>query len=534
METTVAEPRLSSSGINNVHFGDNVRVVNPVNLYGCTIGDDSFVGPFVEIQGNVIVGKRCKIQSHAFVCELVTIGDDCVISHGAKFINDPFAIGGPAHGDRRLWRRTRIGNHVSIGTNATILPVSICDHVVIGAGAVVTKDVTEPGIYAGNPARLLRRLNPMNQSETIVNVPFVDLHAQYLSIRDGIDKAMGAVIAESAFIRGPHVESFERAWADTIGVKHCVSCANGTDALLIAMRGLGVKPGDEVITAANSWISTSAMISQAGGRVVFCDVDPVTFTIDPAQLESKITSRTVGIIPVHLYGQAADMDPIMAIAERHGLWVVEDCAQAHLARYKDRVVGTFGTAATFSFYPSKNLGAYGDAGCIVTNDDQLAEWMATFARHGGKNEHVMEAINSRMDGLQAAILQAKLPHLPAWTKARRRLAWDYDSLLKGIGDVETPQVAAWREHVYHLYVIRTARRDALKAHLGAAGVATVLNYPKALPFYPAYAYLGHKPEDFPVAYGNQSRILSLPMYPEMPAEALHHVTNEIRRFFDAS
>jgi dTDP-4-amino-4,6-dideoxygalactose transaminase/acetyltransferase-like isoleucine patch superfamily enzyme len=534
METTVAEPRLSCSGISNVHFGDNVRVVQPVNLYGCTVGDDSFVGPFVEIQRNVVIGKRCKIQSHAFVCELVTIGDDCVISHGAKFINDPFAIGGPAQGDRRLWRRTRLGDHVSIGTNATILPVSICDHVVIGAGSVVTKDITEPGIYAGNPARLLRRLNPTNESETIVNVPFVDLHAQYLSIRDDIDTAISKVIAESAFIRGPHVETFERAWADTVGVKHCVSCANGTDALLIAMRGLGVKPGDEVITAANSWISTSAMITQAGGRVVFCDVDPVTFTIDPAQLESKITSRTVGIIPVHLYGQAADMDPIMAIAERHGLWVVEDCAQAHLARYKDRVVGTFGTAATYSFYPSKNLGAYGDAGCIVTNDDQLAEWMAAFARHGGKNEHVMEAINSRMDGLQAAILQAKLPHLPAWTKARRRLAWDYDSLLKGIGDVATPQVGAWREHVYHLYVIRTARRDALKTHLGAAGVATVLNYPKALPFYPAYAYLGHKPEDFPVAYRNQSRILSLPMYPEMPAEMLHHVTNEIRRFFDAS
>jgi len=529
----VAEPRLSCSGINNVHFGDNVRVVQPVNLYGCTIGDDSFVGPFVEIQRDVVVGNRCKIQSHAFVCELVTIGDDCVISHGAKFINDPFAIGGPAQGDRRLWRRTRLGNHVSIGTNATILPVSVCDNVVIGAGSVVTKDITEPGIYAGNPARLLRRLDTTNRSETIVNVPFVDLHAQYLSIRDDIDKAISQVIAESAFIRGPHVEAFERAWADTVGVKHCVSCANGTDALLIAMRGLGIKPGDEVITAANSWISTSAMITQAGGRVVFCDVDPVTFTIDPAQLESKITARTVGIIPVHLYGQAADMDPIMAIAERHGLWVVEDCAQAHLATYKGRLVGTFGTAATFSFYPSKNLGAYGDAGCIVTNDDHLADWMAAFARHGGKNEHVMEAINSRMDGLQAAILQAKLPHLPGWTKARRRHAWEYDTLLKGIGDVETPQVGAWRDHVYHLYVIRMARRDALKTHLTANGIGTVLNYPKALPFYPAYAYLGHKPEDFPVAYRNQSRILSLPMYPEIPTDMLHHVADQIRRFFDA-
>jgi dTDP-4-amino-4,6-dideoxygalactose transaminase len=367
-----------------------------------------------------------------------------------------------------------------------------------------------------------------------VNIPFVDLHAQYLSIRDEIDKAIGEVIAASAFIRGPQVEAFEEAWAGAVGVKHCVSCANGTDALLIAMRGLGIKPGDEVITAANTWISTSAMITQAGGRVVFCDVDPVTFTIDPAELATKITPRTVGIVPVHLYGQAADMDAVMEIARRHRLWVVEDCAQAHLARYKGRLVGTFGNAATFSFYPSKNLGAYGDAGCVVTNDDRLADWMATFARHGGKNEHVMEAINSRMDGLQAAILRAKLPHLARWTKARRRIATEYDGLLKGVGDVETPQVGAWRDHVYHLYVIRTERRDALKNYLGKAGVTTVLNYPKALPFYPAYGYLGHTPEDFPVAYANQSRILSLPIYPELPAAMQEHVADTIRRFFAAA
>jgi dTDP-4-amino-4,6-dideoxygalactose transaminase len=364
-------------------------------------------------------------------------------------------------------------------------------------------------------------------------VPFVDLYAQYLSIRDDIDEAIRLVIAESAFIRGPHVDAFERAWAGAIGVKHCVSCANGTDALHIAMQALGLKPGDEVITTAHTWISTSAMITQAGGRVVFCDVDPVTFTIDPAQIEARITSRTVGIIPVHLYGQPADMDAIMTIAKRHRLWVIEDCAQAHLARYKGRLVGTFGDAATFSFYPGKNLGAYGDAGCIVTNSDRLADWMATFARHGGKGEHVMEAINSRMDGLQAAILNAKLPHLPAWTEARRRLAAEYDRLLEGVGDVEVPCVAPDRDHVYHLYVIRTTRRDALKSHLEAAGVGTGLNYPKALPFYPAYAYLGHRPADFPVAYHNQSRILSLPIYPEMPKEMLHHVTDLIGSFFAA-
>src|ERR1017187_7357292 len=320
-----------------------------------------------------------------------------------------------------------------------------------------------------------------------MKIPFVDLHAQYLSIKPEIDTAIAEVIAQSAYIRGPQVDAFEQAWAKMLGVKHCVSCANGTDAIYIAMRELGIKPGDEVITTAHSWISTSETITQAGGRVVFCDTHNDTFNINPALIEAKITSRTVGIIPVHLYGQPADMDAIMGIAKKHKLWVIEDCAQAHLARYKGRLVGTFGNAATFSFYPGKNLGAYGDAGGIVTNDDQLADWCATFARHGGKGEHVMEGINSRMDGLQGAVLNVKLPHLQEWTEARRKVASRYNELLAGIGDLTTPKVAAGRDHVYHLYVIRTEKRDALKKHLADAGIATVLNYPKALPFFPAYA-----------------------------------------------
>jgi dTDP-4-amino-4,6-dideoxygalactose transaminase len=364
-----------------------------------------------------------------------------------------------------------------------------------------------------------------------MKIPFVDLHAQYLSIKPEIDAAMAEVIAGSAYIRGPQVEAFEQAWAKTLGVKHCVSSANGTDAIYIAMRGLGLKSGDEVITTAHSWISTSETITQAGGRVVFCDTDDETFTINPALIEAKITPRTVGIIPVHLYGQPADMDAIMAIARKHKLWVIEDCAQAHLARFKGKLVGTFGNAATFSFYPGKNLGAYGDAGCATTNDDQLADWMATYARHGGKGEHVMEGINSRMDGLQGAVLNVKLPHLAAWTQARQRIAARYDELLDGVGDVVTPKVAAGREHVYHLYVIRTQKRDALKKHLADAGIATVLNYPKALPFYPAYSYLGHKPADFSVAHGNQSRILSLPIFPEMSEGMISYVVGQISGFF---
>ncbi len=364
-----------------------------------------------------------------------------------------------------------------------------------------------------------------------MKVPFVDLYAQYLTIKPEIDAAIAGVIANSAYIRGPHVDDFEKGWANALAVKHCVSCANGTDALYITMRGLGLKTGDEVITTAHSWISTSETITQAGGKVVFCDTDDQTFNIDSAQIESKITPRTVGIIPVHLYGQPANMKAIMAIAKKHKLWVIEDCAQAHLARFNEKLVGTFGDAATFSCYPGKNFGAYGDAGCLVTNDDNLAEWTATYARHGGKGEHVMEGINSRLDGLQAAVLNVKLPYLEEWTGARRRVAARYDELLSGVGDVTTPFVAAGNEHVYHLYVIRTGKRDALKKALGDAEIGTSLNYPKALPFYPAYSYLGHVPEDFPVAHSHQSQILSLPIYPEITDEMIEFVASEIKCFF---
>lgn len=366
-----------------------------------------------------------------------------------------------------------------------------------------------------------------------MKIPFVDLHAQYLSIKPEIDAALAGVIAGSAFIRGPQVDAFEKAFAAEVGAGHCVSCANGTDALYIAMKGLGLRPGDEVITTAHSWISTSETITQAGGRVVFCDTDDETFTIDPALIEDKVTPRTVGIIPVHLYGQPADMGAIMDIAARSNLWVIEDCAQAHLAEYRGRQVSTFGRAGTFSFYPGKNLGAMGDAGCLVTNDDGLASWSALYARHGGKGDHQIEGINSRLDGLQAAILSVKLPHLRGWTGERRRVAALYDEALAGIPQVRTPRVAGGRTHVYHLYVIRCEERDALRRHLAERGVSTVLNYPKALPFYPAYAYLGHKPEDFPRAHANQSQILSLPIYPEMTSAQVGWVAEAIREFYAA-
>lgn len=363
-------------------------------------------------------------------------------------------------------------------------------------------------------------------------VPYADLGLQYQSIKDEIDGAIAAVIRDSAFIRGPYVDAFEREFAEAASVKHCVSCANGTDALYLAMAALKVKPGDEVITTAHSWISTSAMITHAGATVVFCDTDGGTFTIDPAAIEAAITPRTVGIIPVHLYGQPADMDAIMAIARRHGLWVVEDCAQAHLARYKDQPVGTFGAAATYSFYPGKNLGAFGDAGAVVTDDAVLAEHMTMLARHGGlmKHKHLIEGINSRLDGMQAAILSAKLKHLKVWTKARQDAAAVYDAGLNQLDGVEVPRVAPDRTHVYHLYTIKHNKRDALASYLGENGVQTAINYPTALPLLPAYARFAHRSEQFPRAFDDQNKILSLPMFAEITREQQDEVIRLIRNF----
>lgn len=364
-----------------------------------------------------------------------------------------------------------------------------------------------------------------------MQIPFVDLHAQYLSIKKEIDQAIAAVIEESAFIRSRFVTDFEAQFANMMGVKHCVSCANGTDAIYIAMLGLGLKPGDEVITTAHSWISTTETITQAGGKIVFCDTDKDTFTIDPKQIEAKITPRTVGIIPVHLCGQPADMDAILEIARKRNLWVIEDCAQAVMAEYKGRKVGTMGHAATFSFYPGKNLGAMGDAGCLVTNDSKLAGWCELFARHGGKGEHKIEGINSRLDGLQAAILSAKLPHLGKWTAARQRVAAEYDQMFAGYAPVRVPVVAQGRTHVYHLYMIRVPRRDELKKHLDAAGISTMLNYSRALPFYPAYERFKHVPTDFPNAFESQNTILSIPIYPEITGPMMHRVVDTIKAFY---
>lgn len=376
----------------------------------------------------------------------------------------------------------------------------------------------------------------MNNNSMKTQIPFVDLYAQYHTIKDEIDFVISDVIQKSLFIRGPYVEKFEQMFAEMMGRDYCVSCANGTDSLYIAMFALGVKAGDEVIAPAHSWISTTETITQSGAKVVFCDTDADTFTIDPKSIEEKITPNTVGIIPVHLYGQAADMDAIMAIARKHKLWVLEDCAQAHLARYNGQLVGTFGDVASFSFYPGKNLGAMGDAGAVVTNDKALAEKMTMFARHGGlkKGDHQIEGINSRLDGIQAAILSVKLPHLAEWTKLRQEKARHYHELLSDVNGVTLPVEASDREHVWHLYVIKNENRNKLADYLSKNSIQTVINYPVALPFLPAYKRLAHTYEDFPNAFHNQSRIISLPLYPEMRDSSQDEVVRAIKYFVNVT
>jgi dTDP-4-amino-4,6-dideoxygalactose transaminase len=369
-----------------------------------------------------------------------------------------------------------------------------------------------------------------------ISVPFADLQAQYLALKPELDHAISEVIAQSAFIRGPYVERFEVEFANAMGASRCISTANGTDSLYIAMHALGVKPGDEVIVPAMSWISTSETVTQAGGKVVFCDVDPANSTIDTKHLASLVTSRTVGIIPVHLYGQAADMTEVMAIAGRHGLWVLEDCAQAHYATWQGRTVGTIGTIGSFSFYPGKNLGAMGDAGAAITQDAALADRMAMFARHGGlkKGDHVIEGINSRLDGLQAAVLSVKLPHLRSWTDRRRLIANDYRVAMAGLPGLVVPTETEGSDCVYHLYVVRHKERNALAQHLAGMNVQTVVNYPRALPFLPCYARFNAKPEDYPEAWALQNECLSLPIFAEMKDDQVAAVIEAVSHFCQSS
>jgi len=364
-----------------------------------------------------------------------------------------------------------------------------------------------------------------------MHVDLVDLGAQYRSIRSEIDGAIQRVLDNTSFILGDEVRLFEAAWAAAAGAGGAVGVSSGTAAIELSLRALGVGPGDEVITSAHTFIATAEAITNVGATPVFADIDPDTFDIDPSHVEDLISDRTRAILPVHLYGQPADMDAIMDIARRRDLWVIEDAAQAHAAEVGGRRVGSIGHLACFSFYPGKNLGAYGDAGAVTGNDPAVLERIRRMRDHGRttKYEHVEVGFAERIDALQAAILAAKLPHLEAWTEARRRHAERYATLLSG-ADVVVPTARDGVRHVYHLFVLRSNRRDELLGSLKSAGIMAGIHYPIPLHRQPAYLARGYGDVSLPHTERAAAEVLSLPMYPELPEEALAHVAAAVLGF----
>jgi len=367
-----------------------------------------------------------------------------------------------------------------------------------------------------------------------MNVPFLDLKIQYQSIKEEITPAIQKVIESASFVLGDAVANFENGFKREHNVRHCFGVSSGTDGNHMALWGLGIGGGDEVIIPANTFIATAWGATLCGATPVFVDCDVESYTIDPKKVEERITPRTKAIVAVHLYGQPADMDPLKDIARDHNLFLVEDCAQSHVAEYMGKRVGGLSHASSFSFYPGKNLGAYGEAGAVATNDDALARKFKMMRDHGAehKYDHEIHGHNYRMEGIQGAVLGVKLNHLADWTDARRRHAQRYNMLLKDLPLLTTPKEAPYAKHVYHLYVIRTLHRDRLQKHLQANGIGSGLHYPVPLHLQKVFANLGYKKGDFPVTEQLANECLSLPMFPELTGEQIEFVCESVRGFFD--
>lgn len=366
-----------------------------------------------------------------------------------------------------------------------------------------------------------------------MNIPFLDLKAQYKTIKDEISAAINEVIENTAFAGGPFVAKFENEFAKFCGTQHAIGVGNGTDALWASLVALGIGAGDEVITTPNTFIATAEAISLSGATPVFVDIDEQTHNINPALIEAAITPKTKAIIPVHLFGQPADMDPIMAIAEKHGLKVVEDACQAHGAEYKGRKAGSIGAAGCFSFYPGKNLGAYGEGGGIVTNDEALAAKIRMFRDHGQAKKYYHDIIgwNARLDGIQGAVLNVKLKYLSDWNEARRRHARDYTAGLSAVKDVIVPKEAQYAKHVYHIYALRVQDRDKFMAYLNEKGIACGIHYPIPLHLQNAYAFMQKGPGSFPVAEKCAAEYVSLPMFAELTDEQVAYVIEQIKEYY---
>ena len=364
---------------------------------------------------------------------------------------------------------------------------------------------------------------------TEVKVPYLDLKAQYRSIKPEIDAAIAGVLDTCQFVLGSEVAGFEQDFAAYCGTSECIALNSGTSALHLALLAAGIGPGDEVITVPFTFVASVAAVLYAAARPVLVDIDPRSFTMDPAAIESAITTRTKAIVPVHLYGQSADMDPIMEIARRHRLIVIEDAAQAHGAKYKGRPVGSIGDMACFSFYPGKNLGAYGEGGAVTTNSAELARTVRMLRDWGQdrKYHHLLRGYNYRMEGFQGAVLRVKLRHLEKWTEARRAIVARYNELLAGSG-IETPKEMPWGRHVFHVFTLRTDDRDALQLSLQAAGIQTGIHYPVPVHLQPAYSDMGYGRGAFPQSEEAAQQVLSLPLYPELPVRSVDEVVAAVK------
>lgn len=365
-----------------------------------------------------------------------------------------------------------------------------------------------------------------------MKIPFVDLQAEYIALKTELDAAANRVLASGWYILGQEVRAFEQEFAAYLGIAHAVGVASGTDAVLLACRALEIGPGDEVITVAHTAVATVAAIELSGARPVLVDIEPQTYTLDVHQVEAAITPRTKAIMPVHLYGHPAEMDTILALARRHNLLVIEDCAQAHGSRYKGRMVGSMGDAAAFSFYPTKNLGAIGDGGAVATNNPAVAERLTMLRQYGWQKRYVSDipGYNSRLDELQAAFLRVKLRHLDVFNATRRHLAGLYQEHLAGL-PLTLPTTQPECESVFHLYVIQTDQRDALQKHLTAQEIGTAIQYPIPVHSQPAYHHLGYGPGSLPITERVCGRILSLPMHPHLPNQTILNICETVTTFF---
>lgn len=542
----------------DVVLGTDVRLSKFINLYGCRIGDESRIGACVEIQKGATVGRRCKISSHSFLCEGVTLEDNVFIGHGVMFINDRRPRATSANGALQTdadWtlEHTRVCKGASIGTGAVIMSnITIGEDALVGAGSVVTKDVPAGATVAGNPAQVLSA-RPRQQNDAI---PFLDLITPHKQLEEELVSRFRESLASAHFVGGKIVEDFEEAFAKFCRTKYAVAVNSGTDALRLAILASNITPGEVIVTTPHTFIATTEAITQAGMLVEFVDIDEQSYTLSPDSLQryfetqcekdssGRLVSRRskkniAAILPVHLYGQMAAMDAIMELADHYGLRVIEDACQAHGAEYYSvknqcwQRAGSVGLAAGFSFYPGKNLGACGEAGAITTNDASLAQRARQLRDHGQakKYEHDHEGYNARMDAIQAAFLHLKLPHLEQWNAQRRTCAERYNDLFVGSSKVIAPREAAHARSVYHLYVVRTQHRAQLIAFLNEKKIGTGIHYPIPLHMQKAYAPRGYRKGDFPVTERIADEILSLPMYPQLRAEQQERIAREIESFF---